>query len=117
MRLYTILNKLSTLVNQHTTQISELNSKTSVPFDDTTASSISDLCVAKFNLVVSRGRGTYFVGGGWKSHYFGFSIVSVIDASNGRGIVVFVGQSETHIAYIDNSQVSIIKKVTTTAVS
>lgn len=27
MRLYTILNKLSTLVNQHTTQISELNSK------------------------------------------------------------------------------------------
>ena len=26
MRLYTILNKLSTLVNQHTTQISELNS-------------------------------------------------------------------------------------------
>lgn len=89
--------------------IDSLNSNFTL-YDDTTATDASELCLAKFNAVVAKGTGVFFVNGGWKTKSFGFSVVSVF--GTGRGIVLFVGQDTIYHAYINNGAVALIKKVT-----
>ena len=96
-------------------QIATLNSKITTligQYEDTTASTISDLILAKWNKVKGNGTGVYLLSGGWATHDFGFSLVWV--QSSTRGIVIFFTTATLYHGYINNSEVSSVKKATYT---
>lgn len=83
-------------------------------FDDTTGNNVSALLLGKYNLVKSQGLGTYLIAGGWKSHQYGLSIVSIYDDNAMNAVVVFHGVTNSYIASIRDGAVAGIREFTTT---
>ena len=82
------------------------------PYSDTSADSISNLILGKFNYVKGNGTGIYLLSGGWASRDFGFSLVWV--QSSTRGIVIFFATSEAYHGYINGGAVTSVRKFTST---
>ena len=83
-------------------------------FQDTSASTLRDMLLSKYNLVKDYGVGTYTIAGGWQGQQFGFSIVSILSSTEAQ--VVFYGNADTWTAHISNNEVTSVLKYTTTTV-
>ena len=83
-------------------------------FQDTTANTLRDMLLSKYNLVKDYGVGTYTIAGGWAGQQFGFSIVSILNSSEAQ--IVFYGNADTWSAHISNNAITSVLKYTTTTV-
>lgn len=86
-------------------------------FNDTPGNNAAAMLLGKFNLVKSEGLGTYLISGGWQSHEYGFSIVSIYDNTGNNAVVVFHGVKHSYIANIRDAAIEGIREFTTTVVS